>query len=112
MTPFQAKLHVKPWFQEVWSSRSHFLRPRSVPFAIKDAVGREIDRLEVKGILEKVEYSDWAAPIIPVPKQYGTFRLCGDYKFTSNPALEVDQHPLPHPEELWQPLLGDDTSPS
>ena len=86
------KLHKKPGY------RPRFLRPLSVPFAIKDAVGREIDSLEAKGLLEKVEYSDWATPIVPVPKVDGTFKLGGDYKVIINPALEVDQYPLPHPE--------------
>ena len=31
------------------------------PFAIRETVSRELDRLEAAGILEKVEHSDWAA---------------------------------------------------
>ena len=63
-----------------------FLRPRSVPFAIRDAVGVDIDRLEKMGILKKVDHSDWATPIVPVPKKDGKFRICGDYKVTINPV--------------------------
>ena len=69
-----------------------------VSFAIKEAIGREIDRLEDIGVLERVEFSHWATPIMPVPKSNGTLRLCGDYKVTLNAALEVDQHPQPEPE--------------
>ena len=56
--------------------------------------------------MEKVECSKWATPIVPVPKKDGSFRLCGDYKVTLNPALEVDQHPLPKPEEIFASLAG------
>ena len=65
-----------------------FFRPRSVPFAIKEAVGKEIERLERAGILEKVDHSEWAAPIVPVPKKDGKIRICGDYKVTINPYLK------------------------
>lgn len=63
-----------------------FHRPRPVPFAIRDAVGRELDRLEEAGILRKVEHSEWTASIVPVPKKDGAIRLCGDYKVTINPS--------------------------
>ena len=49
--------------------------------------------------MEKVRYSEWAAPIVPVVKPDKSIRVCGDYKVTINSALEVDQHPLPNPEE-------------
>ena len=87
-------------------SQPKFFRPRSVPFAIKEAVGAEIDRLEAAGILEKVNQSEWAAPIVAVPKKNGTFRLCGDYKVTINTHLAVDQHPLPTSEEIFATLAG------
>ena len=83
-----------------------FYKPRPVPFALKDAIGQELDRLEKRGILEKVTFSDWAAPIVPVPKPNGTLRLCGDYKVTANTALEADKYPLPKPEDLFTALTG------
>ena len=97
-------------------SQPKFVRARPVPLAIKEAIGREIDRLENIGVLEKVEFSRWATPIVPVPKADGTFRLCGNYKVTLNAALEVDQLPLPKPEEIfvslqaYQQLVLDDGS--
>ena len=83
-----------------------FHRPRSVPYAIKETIEKEIERLEKDGIIEKVEHSEWAAPIVPVPKGDGQIRICGDYKVTVNANLEVDQHPLPKPEDLFTSLSG------
>ena len=39
-------------------AKPRFFHPWSVPLALKEAVGLEIDRLEAAGILEKVEYSE------------------------------------------------------
>ena len=87
-------------------ARPRFCRPRTVPFAIKARVGEELDRLEESGILRKVDYAEWAAPIVPVPKKNGGIRLCGDYKVTVNQALHVDQYPLPKPSDLFASLTG------
>lgn len=97
---YKATLHLKE------GATPKFFRPRTVPLAIRDAVGEELDRLETAGILEKVSYSEWAAPIVAVPKKDWKFRICGDYKVTINPVLETDQHPLPKPEELYATLAG------
>ena len=48
-----------------------FCKARSVPFVIKEGIELELDRLEATGILKKVNYSDWAAPIVAVPKKDG-----------------------------------------
>ena len=56
--------------------------------------------------MEKVTSSEWAAPVVVVPKGEGRIRLCGDYKVTVNKSLEVDQHPLPKPDELFAALAG------
>ena len=58
------------------------------------------------GVLEKVQYSDWATPVVSVPKPDGSMRLCGDFKITINPVLQIDQHPLPKPEDLLATLAG------
>ena len=81
-------------------------RPRPVPFVVKDALARELERLEDEGVLIKVEFSCWATPIVPVPKKDGTFHICGDFRVTVNSALEVDQHPIPKPEEIFASLSG------
>ena len=43
---------------------------------------------------------------MPVPKKDGTIRVCGDFKVTINPVLQVDRHPLPNPNELLSTLAG------
>ena len=70
------------------------------------AVEQELARLEEKAILKKVSHTSSAAPIVPVPKKDGKVRICGDYKVTVNPHLDVDQHQLPRPEELFATLAN------
>ena len=98
--PFTASLKVQP------DATPRFHKARSVPFAIKDAISQELDRLEQQRIISPVTHSQWAAPIVPVPKKDGKFRLCGDYKVTVNQALAVEEYPLPTPEELFSTLAG------
>ena len=100
MNTFEATLQLKP------EAKPKFCKARPVPFALKSAVERELDCLESDGILEKVSYSEWAAPIVPVPKTDGNIRLCGDYKVTINSQLEVDQYPLPKPDNIFATLSG------
>ena len=54
----------------------------------------------------KVEWSEWATPIVPVPKKDGSVRLCGDYKITVNPELQAEQYPLPRIEDIFANLAG------
>lgn len=68
---------------------------RPMPFALKLKVGVELRRLQNEGSLTKVEWSEWATPIVPVLKKDGSVRLCGDYKVTVNPELQAEQYPLP-----------------
>ena len=67
---------------------------------------KELDRLEQEGVIKKVDHSEWAAPIVVVPKGDGQIRICGDYKVTVNGVLDVDQYPLPKPEDLFASLVG------
>ena len=100
MKHFSAKLNVNEDIHPI------FLKPRSVPFAIREAIEAELKWLEGEGIIEKVPHSKWAAPIVPVPKGDGKIRICGDYKVTVNQSLQVDQYPLPKPEDLFASLAG------
>ena len=58
------------------------------------------------GVLEKVEFADWAAPIVPVLKDDGNVRICGDYKMTINKASKVDLYPVPRVEDLFTAMSG------
>ena len=92
-------IRTKPLVKENASPRFH--HPRPVPFALKEAIEREIQRLEESGILKKVSYCEWATPIVCVPKKDGSVRICDDYKVTINEDLDVDQYPIPKTIDLF-----------
>ena len=71
-----------------------FCRARTVPHALKPKVEVELKRLQQTGIIEPIEHSDWAAPIVPVVKKDGSVRICGDYRLTVNRAAKPDTYPL------------------
>ena len=77
-----------------------------MPFALREVIERDLDRLEDMVVLEKVNHSKWASPIIPVVKSDNSICICGDYKVTVNNMLNVDQFLLPNPEELFVTLSG------
>ena len=58
------------------------------------------------GIISPVQFSKWAAPIVPVVKQSGEVRICRDYKMTVNRACSADSYPLPRVDELLANLAG------
>ena len=65
MRHFQAKLRVRSGTKPV------FHRPHPVPFAVKDVIEREFQRLEKAGIVEKEMHSEWPALVVVVPKGDG-----------------------------------------
>ena len=83
-----------------------FFKPLPVPYAIRGAIERDLERLEILGVIEKTNYSNWAAHIVAVPKPDGTVRICGNYKITLNPVLQVDQYPIPKGDDLFATLSG------
>ena len=83
-----------------------FCKARSVPLALKEKVEAELEKLESMGIISPVQFSKWAAPIVPVLKQNGSVRICGDYKVTVNQVCPSDSYPLPRVDELLANLSG------
>lgn len=100
ISELQARLYLKP------NSTPKFVKARRVPFPLMDAVEKQLQEHVAEGLLEKVERSEWATPIVVVPKKNGAVRICGDYKITLNPALVVDEYPLPTIEELFSKMAG------
>ena len=81
--------------------KPRFCRARPVPYAIKAGVEKELDHLENQGTFKRVEYSQWAAPIVPVVKNdNGDIRICGDYKQTINAVAPCDSYPIPRTEDI------------
>ena len=95
-----AKLYVSP------SAKPRFYRPRSIPYALRSRVDQALEKLLSEGILEAVQFSEWAAPIVPVVKRDGSIRVCGDYKLTVNQVAQVDTYPLPLVQDIFASLAN------
>ncbi|XP_050359886.1 uncharacterized protein LOC126779793 [Nymphalis io] len=83
-----------------------YVRARPVPIALRGRVENELERLEREGYTYRVDHSEYGTPIVPVVKECGEIRICGDYKITINPKLKRDYYPLPRIEELFAALSG------
>ena len=99
----QAKLHVDS------QARPLYFKARSVPYALRQKVEQELERLEKQDVITPVLFSDWATPIVPVVKSDGSVRVCGDYKLTANKVSKTDRYPLPKIEDIFASLAGGET---
>ncbi|KAL5503444.1 hypothetical protein EMCRGX_G010396 [Ephydatia muelleri] len=88
------------------SKPPRFFKPRPVPYALRGRVEQELERLQRDRIIEPVQFSEWAAPVVPVMKQDGSIRICGDYKLTVNSASDIESYPLPRIDDLLSSLAG------
>ena len=95
-----AKIYVDP------EATPKFMKARPVPYALKAKVELELDRLQRENIISPVDFSEWAAPIVPVVKQDGSVRICGDYKGTVNQVSKLHNYPIPKTEDLLATLGG------
>ena len=99
MSQYYAKLHLKP------NTTPKFWRPRPVPFALKEGVEKELDRLQAAGIIEPIIFSEWVAPIVATPKRDGSISVCGDYGHFK-PITRSRSIPTAKLEELFASLSG------
>ena len=89
------------------NTQPRYHKSRSVPYAFRDKVDAELSRSEQENIIRKVDYTDWSAPIVVVPKANKTVRICGDIKVITNPNVELEHYPLRNMEDLYESLAGD-----
>ena len=59
---FEAKISIDP------NATPRFFKARSVPYALRDKVEAELERLVNEGTLELVQFADWASPIVAILK--------------------------------------------
>ena len=96
---YKAKIHVDP------NAPPKFYKARTVPYALREKVEAELQRLQEEGTLEPVEIADWAAPIVPVLKSdKSSVRICEDFRLTVNPVSKLDTYPIPKVEDLFTRL--------
>ena len=93
-----ATIHIDP------AHTPRFYKARPVPYSLHSKVEKELSRLQEQGVIQPVQFSDWAAPVVPVIKKDGTIRLCGDYKVTVNTVAKPDTYPLPRIEDIFASL--------
>ncbi|XP_048255362.1 uncharacterized protein K02A2.6-like [Haliotis rufescens] len=96
----KAKIYVDKNAQPI------FHKARPVPYALKQKIEQELDCLQSNGTIEVVEFSEWAAPIVPVVKSESSIRVCGDYKVTVNKVSKLDKYPIPKTDDMFATLGG------
>ena len=57
-------------------------------------------------MIEPVQFSDWAALIVPVMKPDRSVRIRGDYKVTVNRVPKLDKYPIPKIDNMFTSLSG------
>ncbi|CAH2100865.1 unnamed protein product [Euphydryas editha] len=97
---FEAKLVLKE------NSTPVFLKPYPLPYNIINVVSDALDKLEREGKIYKVNYSEWASPLVPIKKVNGQYRICVDFKRSVNQNIKVDSYPLPKPEDVFATMAG------
>lgn len=83
--------------------------PRTVPFKYRDALKRELDKLEKLGIIAKqTKHTPWCLPIVVVPKKdTDDVRMAVDF-VPMNKYAEREPYPLQSPAEVIADINGQD----
>lgn len=83
-----AKLTLRDTYTQ--SNKPKYVKTRTVSFFLRSRV-KELNRSEAEGTLTNVQHRDLATPIVPALKKNGSIRICGDFRVTLNPLLNIDQ---------------------
>ena len=85
-------LNVKPRFRIA----------RTNPHAFRAKVKDELECLVKEGILESVQFSEWAAPTVLVLKSdKSSIRICWDLHLTMNPVFKLNRYQIFKVEDLF-----------
>ena len=96
----QLEIHIDP------SVRPVAQNPRRTPFAIRKTVEDEIQKMLDDDIIEAhVGPSEWVSPIVVVPKDGGSIRICVDMRH-ANKAVMRERHYMPVLEDILTQLNG------
>ena len=68
-------------------------------------VNEEIQKQLSVGFISVVQYPEWLANVVPVPKKDGKVRVCVDFR-NLNKASPKDDFPLPHSDMLVDSTIG------
>ncbi|XP_061152316.1 uncharacterized protein K02A2.6-like [Syngnathus typhle] len=99
--------HIKARLELEEGAKAKFHKARPVPYALRPKVEAELQNLMDQGIVSKVDWSEWATPIVPVAKKSSDkVRICGDFKVTVNPVMHADQYPLPRIDDIFASLAN------
>ena len=79
-------------------------RAYRLPLVKRQAVEEQVNALKEQGIISP-SMSEWASPVVIVPKKDGKFRLCIDYRKLNSVTVK-DSHPIPNIRDIFDQLQG------
>ena len=98
-TIVQHHLPILPYARPV-KQKLRRLHPRS-SLQVKEEIQKQLS----VGFLSVVEYPEWLANVVPVPKNDGKVRVCVDFQ-DLNKTSPKDDFPLPHIDMLVDSTVG------
>ena len=78
-----------------------------MPFGALEQIDKELERLENLGVISRIEFSEWASPVVYVKKKNNKIRMCADFSTGLNDCLRNHTNPLPSPEDICASLNGE-----
>ena len=100
MKNYQVKLYVNQEVQPVVQ------KLRRQPYHIRDAIRKEVHRLESEDIIEKVNKPQpWVSNLVVIPKKNGKVRICLDARVI-NTAIQRERYPIPTLDSILDQIHG------
>lgn len=72
--------------------------PYRIPYAQREKMKEEIEKMEEMGVIQPSR-SEWASPVVMVPKKDGTQRFCVDYR-KLNKISSFDAYPMARIDDI------------